>query len=291
MPLRIIKSPHKMQAMAESFRRQGKTIGLVPTMGAIHDGHLKLVEIAVKRADIVIASIFVNPAQFGPNEDFGKYPRSFKSDCQKLNAAGADIVFYPSVDDIYPPGYGTYIDVGRIGEILEGARRPGHFKGVATICAKLFNITRPHIAVFGQKDGQQLAVIRQMARDLNFDLQIVKGPIVRTKSGVALSSRHAYLSAEDFAQATVIKRSLDLAVGMMERRIRSAKVIESQMRMMIDSVPDATVDYISFNRWDDLAPVKRLYGEIMVSLVVTIGRVRLLDNVIVNIPSWGRPGY
>jgi len=291
MPLRIIKSPHKMQAMAESFRRQGKTIGLVPTMGAIHDGHLKLVEIAVKRADIVIASIFVNPAQFGPNEDFGKYPRSFKSDCQKLNAAGADIVFYPSVDDIYPPGYSTNIDIGRIGEILEGTRRPGHFKGVATICAKLFNITRPHIAVFGQKDGQQLAVIRQMVRDLNFDLQIVKGPIVRTKSGVALSSRHAYLSAEDLAQATVIKRSLDLAVGMMERRIRSAKVIESQMRMMIDSVPDATVDYISFNRWDDLAPVKRLYGEIMVSLVVTIGRVRLLDNVIVNVPSWGRPGY
>src|SRR5512136_383784 len=174
MSLIIIKSPHKMQALAESFRRRCKTIGLVPTMGALHDGHLKLVEIAVRRADIVIVSIFVNPAQFGPKEDLGKYPRAFKSDCDKLEGAGADIVFHPSVDDIYPRGYSTYIHIGGMGEILEGASRPGHFRGVATICAKLFNITKPHFAVFGQKDGQQLAIIRQMVRDLNFDLEIVR---------------------------------------------------------------------------------------------------------------------
>jgi len=286
MPLKIIKSPHKMQAMSESYRRRAKIIGLVPTMGAIHEGHLKLVEIAAKKSDIVIASVFVNPAQFGPMEDFRNYPRTFKSDCDKLRAGGADIIFHPAVDDIYPPGYGTYIDVGAIGEILEGARRPGHFRGVATICAKLFNITRPHLAVFGQKDGQQLAIIRQMVRDLNFDVQIVRGPIVRTATGVALSSRHAYLSGDDLAKATVIKRSLDLAIGMISRGSRGARSIQDQMQKMIESVPDVAVDYISFNRWDDLTPVKRLYAEIIVSLVVTIGRVRLLDNVIVSVPPW-----
>ena len=278
----IIKSPHKMQALAGSFRSRGKTIGLVPTMGALHDGHLKLVEIAVKRADIVVVSNFVNPAQFGPNEDLGKYPRAFKSDCVKLENAGADIVFHPSADDIYPTGFSAYIDMGKMGEILEGARRPGHFRGVATICAKLFNITKPHFAVFGQKDGQQLAVIRQMVRDLNFDLDIVRGPIVRTGAGVAMSTRHAYLSESDLEKARVIKGSLDLAAGLMSRGMRDAASIESRMRKLLESVSGVKVDYISFNNWDDLAPQKRLSGEVMISLVVKIGGVRLLDNIILR---------
>jgi len=265
------------------LRLDGKTIGLVPTMGALHDGHLKLVEKAVKRADIVIVSIFVNPAQFGPGEDFSKYPRAFQSDCLKIERAGANIIFHPSVDDVYPSGFDTYIDMGWMGEILEGERRHGHFKGVATICAKLFNITRPHFAVFGQKDGQQLAVIRQMVRDLNFNLEIIKGPIVRTKEGVAMSSRHAYLSENDLVKAQVIKLSLELARRLIKRGIRSASAIERWMRKLIESVPGVKVDYIAFNRWDDLAPLKKLSGEVMISLVVVISGVRLLDNTIVKI--------
>jgi pantoate--beta-alanine ligase len=283
MPLLIIKSPHKMQALCESFRRDGKTIGLVPTMGAIHNGHLKLVEVAVRRADIVVVSIFVNPAQFGPGEDFARYPRAFKSDCDKLEQAGADMVFHPSVDDIYPSGYNTYIDIGKMGEILEGLKRPGHFRGAATICAKLFNITKPHFAVFGQKDGQQLAVIRHMARDLNFDLKIIKAPIVRSISGVALSSRHAYLSDTDLKKAKALRRSLDLAADLIKKGSRRAATVESRMRKLIESVHGVRIDYIAFNRWDDLKPQMHLSGKVMISLVVIIGGVRLLDNVILNV--------
>jgi pantoate--beta-alanine ligase len=272
-----------MQAMSESFRRDGNIIGLVPTMGSIHDGHLRLVEMAVRRADIVVVSIFVNPAQFDPNEDFGKYPRSFKSDCDKLEAAGAAIVFHPSAIDMYSSGYSTYIDAGPIGGILEGQRRPGHFKGVATICAKLFNITKPHFAVFGQKDGQQLAVIRKMVRDLDFDIQIVRGPIVRNKAGVAMSSRHAYLSAPELDKARIIKRSLELAEQLIKKGLRNPKTIERQMRNLIAAAGGVKIDYISFNRWDALEPVTKLSGEIMISLAVQIGAVRLLDNIILRI--------
>jgi pantoate--beta-alanine ligase len=282
MPLLIVKSPRKMQALAESVRADGRIIGLVPTMGAIHEGHLKLVDIAVKKSDIVIVSVFVNPAQFGPGEDFAKYPKAFKSDCEKLEKAGADIVFHPSVDDIYPAGYSTYVNVEGMTEILEGARRPTHFRGVATVCAKLFNITRPHLAVFGQKDGQQLAVIRRMVKDLNFDLKIIKCPIVRTKTGIALSSRHSYLSDKGLEKAKTIRRSLQLASDMIRNGERRARIIESRMRKLILSIPGTKIDYISFNRWDDLAPLRTLSGEIMISLVVVIEGVRLLDNVIIK---------
>ncbi len=283
MPLLIVKSPRKMQALADSIRSVGRVIGFVPTMGALHGGHLKLVEIARRKADTVVVSIFVNPTQFGPGEDFRKYPRAFRDDCRKLEAVGANIVFNPSAADIYPEDCSTFIEVGRIGEILEGAHRPGHFRGVATICAKLFNIVKPHFAVFGQKDGQQLAVIRQMVRDLDFDLAIVKGPTVRTQGSVAMSSRHVYLSPADLKKAEVIKRSLDLALGLVEKGVRNARTIEKQMRRLILTVPDVKVDYIAFNRWDDLAQLTRLSGEVMISLVVVIGGVRLLDNVILKI--------
>jgi pantoate--beta-alanine ligase len=283
MPLQIIKSPSKMQKLAESVRRNGKTIGLVPTMGAIHEGHLKLVDIAVKKTDYVIASIFVNPTQFGPKEDFSKYPRAFKSDCEKLEKAGVDVIFHPSVSDMYPDNYSTYVDVGEMTTILEGARRPIHFRGVATVCAKLFNITKPHIAVFGQKDGQQLAVIRRMVRDLNFDLKIIKGPIVRTSTGVALSSRHSYLSPEGLEKARVIRDSLKLAEKLLKGGIRNSNTIETRMRGLIEAAPGVKVDYISINRWDDLTPIKRLSGQVVISLVVVIEGVRLLDNVIINI--------
>lgn len=283
MPLLIIKSPRKMQTVAESIRADGRIIGLVPTMGALHEGHLKLVDIAVKKSDVVIVSIFVNPAQFGPGEDFGKYPRAFKSDCDKLEKHGAHIVFHPSVTDIYPDGYSTYVNVEKMTEILEGERRPVHFRGVTTICTKLFNIVKPHIAVFGQKDGQQLAVIMKMVKDLNFDLKIIRGPIVRTKTGVALSSRHSYLSDGAHRKAEVIYRSLQLAQMMIENGERKAAKIDVEMRKMIQSVPGTKIDYISFNSWDDLKPLKTLSSQVIISLVVVIEGVRLLDNVIVRI--------
>lgn len=283
MPLLIIKSPRKVQSLSESLRADGKIIGLVPTMGAIHEGHLKLVDIAVKKSDIVIVSIFVNPAQFGAGEDFAKYPEAFKSDCKKLERAPAHIVFHPSVNDIYPAGYSTFINIKGMTDILEGARRPVHFRGVATVCAKLFNITKPHLAVFGQKDGQQLAVIKRMVKDLDFDLQIIKGPIVRTDSGVALSTRHSYLSQQGLEKARVIRQSLQLASDMIKKGERRAGIIESRMRKLIQSVSGTKIDYISFNRWDDLAPLKKFSGQVMISLVVVIEKVRLLDNVIVRI--------
>ena len=283
MPLLIIKSPKKMQTLSESLRADDKIIGLVPTMGALHSGHLKLVDIAVKKSDIVIVSVFVNPAQFGPGEDFAKYPEAFKSDCEKLEKAGAHIVFHPSVDDIYPAGYSTYVNVDGMTDILEGARRPVHFRGVTTVCAKLFNITKPHLAVFGQKDGQQLAVIKRMVKDLDFDLKIIKGPIVRTKTGIALSSRHSYLSPRGLEKARVIRRSLQLASDMIKKGERRAGIIESRMRKLIKNVPGAKIDYISFNRWDNLAPLKKLSGQVMISLVVVIEGVRLLDNYIFRV--------
>jgi pantoate--beta-alanine ligase len=282
MSLQIIKSSRRMQAVSESLRNRGKLIGFVPTMGAIHDGHLKLVEIAKTHADIVIVSIFVNPTQFGPREDFRKYPRPFKSDCDKLRRAGVDIVFHPSVDDMYSDNDSTYIDVGEIGEILEGARRPGHFRGVAVVCAKLFNITKPHFAVFGQKDGQQLAVIKRMVRDFKFDLKIIRGPIVRTNTGIALSSRHKYLSPDDLDKARVIHQSLKLAADLIKKGIRDPKIIERKMQSLIKSVQGTEIDYISFNRWDSMEPLTRLSGEVIISLVVKIAGVRLLDNVILR---------
>lgn len=272
-----------MQALAESLRRKGRIIGLVPTMGAIHEGHLKLVDIAVKKSDYVIASIFVNPTQFGPREDFSRYPRAFKSDCEKLEKAGVKVVFHPSAGDMYPENYSTFIDVGEMTTILEGARRPTHFRGVVTVCAKLFNITKPHIAVFGQKDGQQLAVLKRMVRDLNFDLKIIKGPIVRTQTGVAISSRHDYLSAKGLEKAKVVYGSLKLAEKLIKNGIRNSQSIETKMRNLIESVPGAKVDYISFNRWDDLEPIKKLSGRVMISLVVVIEGIRLLDNTILNV--------
>ena len=272
-----------MQSLAESIRADGKTIGLVPTMGALHEGHLKLVDIAAKKSDIVVVSIFVNPTQFGPAEDFGKYPRAFKSDCDKLEKAGAKIIFHPSVDHIYAGDHSTFIETGDIAKILEGSRRPGHFQGVMTICAKLFNVTKPHLAIFGQKDGQQLAVIRRMVRDLNFNLKIIKGPIVRTKAGVALSSRHSYLTPEGLEKARVIRRSLKLAESLIKDGARGSRSIESRIKKMIQTIPGAKIEYIAFNSWDDLRPRSKLTGEVMISLVVIIEGVRLLDNVIVKV--------
>ena len=271
-----------MQKRAERYRRQGKTVGLVPTMGALHEGHVALIKRSVRQNDITVVSIFVNPAQFGPMEDFSKYPRAFKTDCEKVQQAGGAIVFYPPVKEIYPDSYQTYIIPGAISERLEGAARPGHMRGVATVCVKLFNICKPDRAYFGQKDAQQLAMIRSVVRDLNLDLKIVRCPIVRTKTGIALSSRHSYLSEDDLKKAEVIHDSLKLAEKHVSEGEISILTIESQMRGLIETVAGATIEYIAFNRWDDLEEVAEMRGRVLVSLVVAIGGVRLLDNAIIN---------
>jgi len=279
--LRIIKSIKVMQRQSERYRRLVKKIGLVPTMGALHEGHISLIKKSVKQNDITVVSIFVNPTQFGPDEDFSKYPRAFKSDCRIALEAGADIVFNPPAGEIYPGGFQTYIDPGAIAGRLEGAARPGHMRGVATVCIKLFNICRPHHAYFGQKDAQQLAMIRSVVRDLNFDLKIMRCPIVRTKTGVALSSRHSYLSVDDLRKAEVIYDSLKLAKKLIDEGEISVLDIESRMKGMIESVPGVKVEYIAFNRWDDLEEVIEIRGKVLISLVVVIAGVRLLDNIII----------
>jgi pantoate--beta-alanine ligase len=280
--MQIIKSPIAMLRKAEAIRRRGKSIGLVPTMGALHEGHLSLIRRSVKDNDFTIVSIFVNPAQFAPNEDLTKYPRAFKADCHAAQKVGADFIFHPSVSDIYPTDFQTHVVPGDIAEKLEGAARPGHFRGVATICLKLFNITKPHRAYFGQKDAQQLAVIKKMVADLNLDLKIVGCPIVRTDLGVAMSSRHAYLSEDELSKAAVIHKSLKAAEKEIKAGQKSIAKIHDIMTKTIESQRGLTVEYISFNRWDDLVDVSSISGKIVVSLVVRIGKVRLLDNIIIN---------
>jgi len=278
----IVKSPRATRKLAESYRLKRLQIGLVPTMGALHEGHLSLIRKSVKQNDITIVSIFVNPTQFGPREDFGKYPKAFKSDCEKARAIGANIIFHPTVNDMYPDGFQTFIDPGPIAEKLEGAARPGHMRGVATICLKLFSICKPHNAYFGQKDAQQLAIIRNIVRDLNLDLKIVRGPIVRTKAGIALSSRHRYLSENDLKKAEVIYDSLKLAKKLITEGEIDKNRIMTEMTGLIRSVFGVKIEYISFNRWDDLAEINSVLGKTLISMVVVVNNVRLLDNIIVS---------
>jgi len=279
--MQIIKSPRSIQHLCDSLRRKGKTIGLVPTMGALHEGHLSLIKKSAKDNDITVVSIFVNPTQFGPHDDFQKYPRAFKSDCHLAKDAGADIIFHPTVADIYPAGFQTYMTPGPIAERLEGQARPGHLRGVATICVKLFNIIKPHRAYFGQKDAQQLAVIKKVAADLNLDLKIVGCPIIRNKNGVALSSRHAYLSPDDLQKAAVIGETLIRAKELIRCGQKDIGIIRSRMLESIEAQSGLEVEYISFNRWDDLEEVTIISDKVLISLVVRIGKVRLLDNMII----------
>ncbi len=271
-----------MQRLAEGWRCKGKSIGFVPTMGAFHEGHLSLIRKSVKQNDITVVSIFVNPAQFGANEDFARYPKSFKSDYSKARQAGADVIFYPSLDSIYPADFQTYVTPGSIADRLEGAARPGHMRGVATVCVKFFNIVRPHRAYFGQKDAQQLAVIKQVVKNLNLDLKIVRCPIVRTKSGIALSSRHAYLSKRDLKKAEAIYDSLKLAKRLIDEGETNAKAIKTQMTGIIQTVPGVEIEYIAFNRWDDLTEIRTISGKTLISMAAIVNKVRLLDNIIVN---------
>jgi pantoate--beta-alanine ligase len=280
--MKTIKSPKSMQLLSRRTGQTGKSIGLVPTMGALHKGHLALVERALKLTDFVVVSIFVNPTQFGAGEDFSRYPRTFSADRKLLAELGVDSVFAPSADQLYPADFETYVAVEKMSQVLEGEFRPTHFRGVTTVVAKLFNIIRPDVAVFGRKDFQQAVVIKKMARDLNFDVKIVTVPTVREKSGLAKSSRNKYFSPEQLRRAVVLYDSLKMAEKMIKAGHRQASKIKSAMKRRIDQTPGTRIDYIAITD-EELNELKRLSGKITISLAVWLDEVRLIDNISLNL--------
>ena len=279
----VVRSPKKMQKICGELKREGKIIGFVPTMGYLHKGHLSLIRIARKMSDVLVVSIFVNPTQFGPKEDFKRYPRDFKRDRLLLEQEGCDFIFAPRTKDMYPEGYLTYVNVNKITYKLEGAIRPGHFKGVTTIVAKLFNIVQPDFAVFGQKDAQQVVVLQKMVDDLNYGVKMIIAPTVRERDGLAVSSRNIYLSAEERKQAKVLYQSLREAKRLMGKGERSANKIVARMRNLIRKQPSAELDYIAITNARTLELLNRLKGEILISLAVRFGKARLIDNIKVKV--------
>jgi pantoate--beta-alanine ligase len=258
------------------------SFGLVPTMGALHTGHGSLVARAREECDHVGASVFVNPAQFAAGEDYGQYPRTLDRDLELLEKLGTDIVFVPNSDIVYPPGYQTWVEVSEITAVLEGERRPGHFKGVTTIVAKLFNAFTPTRAYFGQKDAQQVAVLKQMVRDLNFAVELVICPTVRENDGLALSSRNSYLSPEERKAATVLYRSLCAAEEKYIKGERNAEVLRATMRSILDAEPLAAVQYVSAADTDSLLELDTISKGVLLSLAVRIGKTRLIDNILIR---------
>ncbi len=280
--MHILRQPAEMQAAALAWKRAGRRIGFVPTMGYLHRGHQSLIETARARADVVVVSIFVNPLQFGPNEDLSRYPRDFARDEALCEAAGADAIFYPEPATMYAPDHSVYVEETRLGRGLCGAARPGHFRGVTTVVAKLFNLVQPDLAVFGEKDAQQLRVIRRMVRDLAYPVEIVAGPTVRESDGLAMSSRNALLKPEERAQAVCLRRALDEAQRLYRAGERSARTLEIAMRAVIAVSVLARVDYVELVDDETLEPVDRLSGPTLVALAVKFPSARLIDNVVLR---------
>ena len=280
--MKVLKTKAEMSAVAESWRIENLDVGLVPTMGFLHEGHLSLIRIARQHADKVVVSIFVNPTQFAPGEDFAAYPRDEARDLEMCEAEGADVVFLPSPEEMYAPDASVSLTENRLAKTMCGLTRPTHFQGVLTVVNKLFNITRADSAVFGMKDAQQLAVIRRMVRDLDMPIAIVPGPIVRETDGLAMSSRNTYLSADERRHALCLRRSLDLAEAMWRRGDSAADAVLGAMREQIAPTPGAVIDYIVAVDADSLEPVETLRPNTLVALAVKIGRTRLIDNTILN---------
>ena len=277
----IFKTIAEAQSACAQLRGEGRILGLVPTMGALHEGHLSLVRAAKAECDIAAVSIFVNPTQFGPNEDFSKYPRTFEQDCALLEREGVDLIFAPTVDDMYPAGASTFVLVEGVSDRLDGASRPGHFRGVTTVVSKLFHIVCPHKAFFGQKDAAQVAVLRKMVRDLNCPLQLVVCPIVREPDGLAMSSRNRYLSEKERQQALVLQRAL----GEVDKRAaagekKSSTLIEAARRVFA-SEPDVRIDYVAIVDPDTLVDISDVRGGALVAVAAFVGTTRLIDNLVI----------
>ena len=267
-----------MQQWSDAVRAAGQVIAFVPTMGFLHEGHLSLMRAGIKHSDRLVISIFVNPTQFGPNEDLDQYPRDEKGDLEKADNVGVDIVFMPSVKEIYPQGSKTFVRVEKLPLHLCGLSRPGHFDGVATVVAKLFNIVKPNIAVFGQKDYQQLSVISRMVMDLNMDIQIIGAPTYRESDGLAMSSRNSYLSEEERRSALCLKKSIDLAVEMFRNGEKKSEVVKSAVCSLIQSYPHTKIDYVNLCDSVTLDDVEALSEDTLLALAVYVGKTRLIDN-------------
>ncbi len=277
--MQLIEKAGEMQKISEELRTAGKTIGFVPTMGFLHSGHLSLVDAARERCNTVIVSIYVNPTQFSPSEDFKQYPKDMERDLKLCKGHGTDFVFVPDDMEMYPNGFETEVKPGNIAADLEGRFRPTHFQGVATIVAKLFNIVKPHIAFFGQKDFQQSLVVKRMAQDLNFDLEIEVCPIVREPDGLAMSSRNTYLSAEERKAALVLYKAIQLAKEMVAKDERNAAAIEEKLHNFISAEKRAKIDYIAVRDCNNLKRIEKIEeGKAVLLLAVRIGKTRLIDN-------------
>lgn len=285
--MEIINRRQRMSSVARKIRReQDKSVGLVPTMGALHEGHLSLVREARRMCDIVVVSVFVNPAQFGPNEDFAHYPRDLTKDTALLTDYNVDYIFAPTAEEMYPRGYATYVTVEGLSDQLEGVARPGHFRGVATVVTVLLNTVRPDFAFFGQKDAQQAIVVKRLVRDLAFDTEIVVLPTVREESGLAMSSRNVYLSSEEREAATVIHRTLMKAKEAFKGGERSASKLVDLMRKTIETEPRAQLDYVNISSADNLDRIDKLDDQpILITIAVFIGKTRLIDNIQLNCGS------
>lgn len=273
-----IDNIREMRAWSEAERREGRRIVLVPTMGFLHEGHLSLVREGRKRGELLVVSLFVNPKQFAPGEDYKNYPRDLERDRKLLEREGVDVLFHPSAEEVYPKDHQTHVEVERLGQFLCGAFRPGHFRGVTTVVAKLFNIVRPHVAIFGLKDYQQFQIICRMVNDLNFGIEIVGHPTVREKDGLAMSSRNAYLSRQEREAALCIYRALKRAESLVCRGERESGRIVAAVKAEIDKEPLARVQYISLCRPVSLEEVKTIDDEALLALAVWIGKARLIDN-------------
>jgi len=284
--MQIVRSPKLMQKICVDLKRDGKIIGVVPTMGYLHKGHVSLIRIAKKKSDVLVVSIFVNPTQFGPKEDFARYPKDFKRDRLLLESRlrRDDFLFVPRIKNMYPEGYLTYVSVDKISQHLEGVVRPGHFKGVTTVVAKLFNIVQPDIAIFGQKDAQQAVVLKKMVDDLNYGIKMIIAGTVRERDGLASSSRNVYLSKEERKQAKVLYQALRLAKKMIKKGEKSPSKIASKMNKLIDKQPLAEIDYIAITDAHSLELLSKLKGEVLISLAVRFGKTRLIDNIKIRMP-------
>ncbi len=284
MPIQIIESAAAMQQQALAWRAEGKRIGFVPTMGYLHDGHLSLMRLIRPRCEALVASIFVNPTQFGPKEDFAQYPRDLQRDVQLCESAACDVVFHPSVEEIYPAHFHTHVEVEYLTETLCGPWRPGHFRGVTTVVCKLFNLVQPHLVAFGQKDAQQVVVIERMVRDLNMPVEIMVGPTRREAEGLAMSSRNVYLSPNERKQATALYHALTLAEHEIHAGERDPQKITREMEALIRrQVESPLIEYIAIVDRLTLHPVQTIIGEVVIALAVRIGRTRLIDNLMLTV--------
>jgi pantoate--beta-alanine ligase len=286
--MKTLRTVSELRALLREERRAGRTIGLVPTMGAFHPGHVSLMERARQETDVVVVSLFVNPTQFGAGEDLAAYPRDEARDAEIAAAAGVEVLFAPPVEEVYPEGFQTSVTVGALAQPLEGAQRPGHFDGVATVVTKLLNMVQPDVAFFGQKDAQQALIVRRVVRDLDIPVRIAVCPTVRETDGLAMSSRNAYLAPAERARAVALRRALDAAEAAVAAGTREAAAVAAAARGAMASY-EVEPEYVALVASDTLAPVERIEGEVLVALAARVGPARLIDNTLITTNGTGSP--